>query len=415
MNILMLHNRYLIRGGEDESTQAEARLLREHGLTVDLFELSNAQVEALGPLRTGLGAIWSQATYQQVRRRLREGRYDILHVQNFFPLFSPSAHHAGRAEGVGVVQTLRNYRLLCPNAYLFRDSAPCEDCLGKPFAWPGVRRGCYRGSRSATLAVAAMSAAHRLLQTWQTQVDVLVALTEFARQKYIAGGLPTERLVVKPNFVDPDPGPGSGGGNFFLFVGRLSPEKGLSTLLAAWKNLGDPIALKIVGDGPLAEWVRTSADQIPGVEYLGRRPLGETQELMGQARALIFPSEWYETFGRVAIEAFARGTPVIAPHLGTMASLVTHGRTGLHYPPGNAQALAERVEWVLDHPAEWEQMRKAARAEYLAHYTGAANFRALLEIYERALSRRDAPVPARNDRQQNRATESRRPAPDLSK
>lgn len=387
MKILMLHNRYLYRGGEDECTQAEVALLRAHGCEVDLVEQSNERVQDLGVLRTAMRTVWCDETYREVARRLRSGKHDLLHVQNFFPLISPAAHYAAAAAGVPVVQTLHNYRLVCPGTYLFRNGKVCEDCVGKAVAWPAVLRGCYRDSRGATFAVATMLAVHRLLGTWQERVDVLVALTPFARQKYIEGGLPAERIVIKPNFVDPDPGIGAGTGDFALFVGRLSPEKGLDTLLAAWRILDGRLPLKIVGDGPLADQVAAQA-AIPGVEYLGRRSLDEVYALMGQAQALIFPSNWPETFGRVAIEAFAKGTPVITTNLGAMATLVDHGRTGLHYEPGNATDLARQVTWLIDHPTRGRQMRVAARTEFEAHYTGASNYRALMEIYHRALETR---------------------------
>src|SRR5205814_1104988 len=169
---------------------------------------------------------------------IRAQRPRVAHFHNTFPLISPAAYYAARAEGVGVVQTLHNFRLLCPNALFFRDGKVCEDCLGRPVAWPGVVHGCYRGSRAASAATAVMTAAHRALGTWRTAVDVYVALTEFSRQKFIAGGLPAEKIAVKANFVYPDPGPGAGAGGYAVFVGRLSAEKGVETLLAAWRPLG---------------------------------------------------------------------------------------------------------------------------------------------------------------------------------
>jgi glycosyltransferase involved in cell wall biosynthesis len=161
----------------------------------------------------------------------------------------------------------------------------------------------------------------------------------------------------------------------------LSPEKGLTTLLAAWEQLGGKIPLKIVGDGPLAPQVVEATKRIPGVEWLGRRPLEEVYELMGEAAFLVFPSEWYETFGRVAIEAFAKGTPVVASAIGAIAELVAPGQTGLHFRLGDVRDLVERVEWALTHPEELAQMRQAARAEFEAKYTADENYRRMMEIY----------------------------------
>lgn len=381
MHILSVHSRYQIRGGEDECHEAEVSLLREMGHFVEVYEENNDRVAALGNLRMAVRTIWSEEAHQIVSRRLTEQPYDVVHVQNFFPLISPAVYHAAKAKGVPVVQTLHNYRLLCPNALFFRDGRVCEDCLGKPIPLPGVQHACYRGSRAATGVVSAMLSVHRAIHTWTEMVDVYIALTEFARQKFIEGGLPAEKIKVKPNFVHPDPGIGEGRGGYALFVGRLSVEKGLDTLLAAWDNLGENIPLKIVGDGPLAGQVAEAAKRLPYVEWLGRKPMSEVHELMGEASVLIFPSKWYETFGRVAVEAFAKGTPVIAANIGAIAELIEHDRTGLHFRPGDPEDLAAKVEWILAHPAELSQMRREARAEFEAKYTAQKNYQQLIKIY----------------------------------
>ena len=234
----------------------------------------------------------------------------------------------------------------------------CEDCLGRAVPWPGVVHKCYRGSRVASTGVAAMLATHRALGTWRKAVDVYVALTAFSRGKFVAGGLPAGKLVVKPNFVYPDPGPGTGAGNYALFVGRLSAEKGVETLLKAWQSLGSRLPLKIVGDGPLAETVRAAAAQNAGVEWLGKRPLAEVYALIGAASFLVLPSQCYENFPRVVAEAFAKGTPVVASRLGAMAEVVDHGRTGLHFEPGDALDLAVKVRGQMDNPAQLARMRR---------------------------------------------------------
>lgn len=381
MRILSVHNRYQIRGGEDESRQSEENLLREMGHQVEVYEEHNDRISTMNPLRVASKTIWSQESHKITKGRLQEKTHDIIHVQNFFPLISPSVYYAAKKQGVPVVQTLRNYRLLCPNALFFRDGQVCEDCLGKFVPLPGVMHGCYRESRVASTAVASMITVHRTLRTWVEMVDIYIALTEFARQKFIEGGLPAEKIVVKPNFVNPDPGIGSGSGGYALFVGRLSVEKGLDTLLAAWEQLKGQMPLKIVGDGPLSPQVESAVKRLPSVEWLGRKPMPEVHELMGEASFLIFPSKWYETFGRVAVEAFAKGTPVIAANIGAIAELVEDGRTGLKFQPDNSQDLATKVEWALEHPQELAQMRLSARAEFEAKYTAPKNYSRLMEIY----------------------------------
>lgn len=387
MRILSVHSRYKIRGGEDECYEAEISLLREMDHLVEVYEENNERVAALGNLHMTFRAVWSEEAYQAVRQRLTEQPHDVIHVHNFFPIISPSVYYAARSKGVPVVQTLHNYRLLCPNALFFRDGRVCEDCLGKSVPWPGVLHSCYRGSRAATGVVTTMLAVHRTMHTWTEMVDVYIALTEFARQKFIEGGLPAEKIVVKPNFVHPDPEPGDGGGGYALFVGRLSPEKGLDTLLAAWEHLGGQVPLKIVGDGPLANRVAEAAEQIPQVEWLGRKPLKEVYALIGEAIVLILPSQWYETFGRVAVEGFAKGTPVVAANIGAIAELINHGCTGLHFRPGDSKDLAAKVEWILAHPKELAQMRREARVEFKAKYTAKQNYQKLMEIYAQTRSK----------------------------
>lgn len=364
MKILKAHNYYLIGGGEDKSNQAEIELLKQYNNVVDFYTENNEKIKALGLIKTAIKTIWSQQSYSEIRYILNRDKYDIFHCENTFPLISPSAYYAAKAEGVPVIQTLRNYRFFCLNAYLFRDNQVCEDCLGKPIPLPGIIHSCYRNSKSGSLVLATMLSIHRLLRTYQRQVDIFIALTDFAKRKYIEGGLPKEKILIKPNFIYPDPGIGEGEGEFALFVGRLSPEKGINVLLEAWQKLDDNIALKIIGDGPLANVVTQFADKLSNVEYLGKQPIDIIYEIMGQAKALIFPSLWYEGLPRVIIEAYAKGTPVIASRLGSMETLIEHQRTGLHFSPGCAEELIQQVHWMLTYSNVWQQMRLEARLEY---------------------------------------------------
>jgi glycosyltransferase involved in cell wall biosynthesis len=309
-----------------------------------------------------------------------------VHVHNTLPLASPSVHYAASAERIPVIQTLHNYRLLCPNALLLRNNQPCTSCVG---AAPvrAIQHACYRGSRTATAAVAAMLTVHRAAGTWHRTIDTFIATTEFARRMFVAGGLPPDRIVVKPHSVDPDPGPGTGQGGYALYVGRLSQEKGIDTLLAAWSRLGGLVRLVIVGDGPLAPIVAAAAARIPGVTWLGRRERGEVQQLMADAATLVFPSIAFETFGQVVAEAYAAGTPVIASSGGAAAELVSPGSTGLLVRPGNADDLADAVRGLLCDPAAAAAMRHGARAAYESRFTSAANYHALMDIYRNAAGR----------------------------
>jgi glycosyltransferase involved in cell wall biosynthesis len=392
MKVLAVHNRYQQPGGEDQVFSAETALLESYGHRVVRYCTHNDRVADMNRLALVGNTLWSRSSYRELRDLVRTERPDVAHFHNTFPLISPAGYYAARAEGVPVVQTLHNYRLLCPDALFFRDGRVCEDCMGKAVPWPGVLHKCYRGSRAASGLVSAMLTAHRALRTWTEVVDVYVALTEFARGKFIEGGLPAERLVVKPNFVYPDPGPGEGRGGYALFVGRLSPEKGVGTMLEAWKRLERQIPLKVVGDGPLRKRVAEAAGRQPCVEYLGYRPAEEVQALSKEASVLVLPSEWYEGFSRVAAEAFATATPIIAGDLGAATELVEHGRTGLRFRPGDAEDLAEQARWFFSHPEEHARMRREVRAEYEAKYTAERNYRMLIGLYDSALERKRAPA-----------------------
>jgi len=382
MDILSVHNRYKIRGGEDESRDLEEYLLNRMGHVVGCYEETNFRLDELNLLDAACRTIWSVEAYQTVLAKLSAKKHDIVHVQNFFPLLSPSIYYAAKAKKTPVVQTLRNYRLLCPNALFFKDGEICEACISKPFPLPGVIHGCYRGDRMATGVVATMLSLHRALGTWTEMVDVYIALTNFARQKFIEGGIPAHKIVVKPNFVYPDPGKQDDKEDYVLYAGRLSAEKGIDTLLAAWQCLGKHIKLKIVGEGPLQDQVVQASKAIAGIEWLGPKPLRDVYTLMGKAKVLVLPSKWYEAFGRVVIEAYAKGTPVIASGIGALEEIVEHGRTGLHFRPGDPQDLADQIDKLLSNPAKLVEMGQEARLEFEAKYTAEVNYKQLMQIYQ---------------------------------
>lgn len=388
MRILVVHNRYQLPGGEDSVVEQEIAMLRHAGHEVITYSRSNDEVQLLalrGQLLLPLRAVWARDTVRDVQSLVRQSSPDVVHVHNTHFMISPSVYHACKSLGVPVVQTVHNYRLVCPNALLLRDGHVCEDCLGKTPPWPGVVHACYRSSRLQTAMVATVLTFHRLRRTWQEQVDLYIALTDFGRQKLIEGGLPARKIAVKPNFVYPDPGAGEGDGHYALFVGRLSPEKGIAVLLQAWQLLQGRLPLKAVGDGPLAHEVRAASGRLRGVEVVGHLPLPEVNALMGRAACVIMPSVCYEGCPRVVIEALACGTPVVASAIGALAELVGDEQVGLRFRPGDANDLAAKVEWLLDHPQEVVRMRREARAEYLAKYTAERNHELLMALYAQAV------------------------------
>jgi len=385
--ILTIHNYYQQPGGEDQSFASENALLESHGNRVIRYTVHNDQINGMNSFSLLAKTLWNRNVAFDLRKIIFQKKPEIVHFQNTFPLISPAAYYVARAEGIPVVQTLRNYRLLCPNALFFRDGNVCEDCMGKFAPWPGILHACYRGSRAATGVTAAMLFVHRTLRTYNRMVDIYIALTDFSRQKFIQGGVPAGKIVVKPNFVYSDPGVGVGRDGYALFVGRLSQEKGISTLLSAWEKVGEEIPLKIVGDGPLAFQVAEASQRIPGIEWLGHKARQSVLDLMKGAAVLIFPSVCYEGFPATIVEAYSVSLPVIAGNLGSMSFMIKHGRTGLHFRPGDPKDLAEKVNWAINNPKEFNQMRFEARREYLGKYTAEINYKMLMDIYETAIKR----------------------------
>jgi glycosyltransferase involved in cell wall biosynthesis len=374
--VLAVHNFYQHAGGEDEVYRGETELLAGHGHSVIRYEEDNARVH--GGWATGFGATWNLVSYRRLRAAARTYRPDVAHIYNTFPLISPSAYYALKKQGVPIVQKLGNFRLLCPGANLVRDGKVCEQCIEHRSFLPAISHRCYRSSLPATAAVSAMLTVHRVMGTWQKLVDVFVAHTEFARRKFIEGGLPADRIAVTPHMISPDPGVGEGRGGYALFVGRLSEEKGVRTLVKAWQKLPE-IPLLVAGDGPLGHmpWPR-------GVTWLGELPHPRVLELMKNAHLLVVPSVCYEIGPLTILEAFACGVPVIASDLGSMAERVEHGVNGLLFRPGDADDLVRQVHWAFGHPEQWTTMRAEARREFERKYTAERSYRHLMDIYEMA-------------------------------
>jgi len=392
VKILVIHNKYLQRGGEDAVLEAEAGLLGEHGHTVVRYQRNNSELREWGgfsSLRAGFEAVWASRSYREVAALIAEERPQVAHFHNTLPLISPAAYYACAEAGVPVVQTLHNYRLLCPSATFLRDGTVCEACLGRSVPWPGVVHACYRDSRAATAAVTSMLAIHRAMGTWRQKVSVYVALTEFARRKFLEGGVPAERVVVKPNVMVRDPGAKKEMGEYALFVGRLSEEKGPQVLLNAWARLAGRVPLKIAGDGPLRVELarRIEAKGLNGVDLLGGVSSEQLVGFLHNARFLVFPSVWYEGFPITIAEAFACGVPVLASRLGSMAEIVEDGKTGLHFTAGDDADLAAKVEWAWMNPEQMQKMGREARAEYEAKYTAGRGLENLMSVYRQALER----------------------------
>jgi glycosyltransferase involved in cell wall biosynthesis len=379
MKILIAHNAYRLAGGEDAVVEAECALLREYGHDVVLYRRHNDELAAMSPAAAAATAIWSHRSSSEMADICTRFRPDIIHVHNTFPLLSPSVLWTAGRHGIPVVQTLHNFRLLCPQAMFLRQGKVCEDCLGK-LPWRGVTRRCYRDSTLQSAVAAGMLTTHRALGTYRDRIARFIALSAFARDKYVEGGLPADRFRIKPNFVRSDRMPAWTDRLGGIFIGRLAAEKGLDVLGDAIRILGSR-NISVAGSGPLEDLARSTF----GDRYLGHQPLERVRALLQAARYLVAPSVSYETFGLALIEAFSCGTPVIASRHGAFAELVKDGETGLLFAPGDARALADRIAWADSHPEEMLAMGRAARREYELHYTPQRNIDMLLDIYEDAI------------------------------
>lgn len=380
LRVLMVHNCYQHAGGEDSVVASEMSLLHMRGHEVRLYERHNSEIESLGKASLVSQTIWSRRTVRDMEREIRDFSPDIVHVHNTFPLISPSVYWVANSSQVPVIQTIHNFRLLCLQAMFLRDGEICEDCLGKS-PWRGIVRRCYRGGYMASTVAGLSLQAHRLAGTFAKGICRYVALNEFCRDKLIAGGVPADRIRIKPNFVAPIPVGNSERTGNPLFVGRLSEEKGVELLRDVIRRLPGDAVIDIVGSGPLEEGMAGESR----LRMLGAQSPDHVFELMRNAPFLIMPSIWYENMPRTLVEAYACGTPVIASRLGALAELVQDEKTGLLFAAGSGDDLAKKIGWALMHKEEMRGMGRAARNVYDESYTPESNYKILMDIYADAI------------------------------
>jgi len=405
MRVLLVHSFYGSENpsGENVAYLAERELLERRGIEVVRFERSSDQIRSRGMrglIAGGLSTPYNFKSASRIRALALETRPDFVHVHNTFPLISPSVFWSVRDLPCGVVLTLHNYRLYCAAGMPMRDGHVCTQCLDRRSVVPSLRYGCYRGSRLATIPLAVSIALHRQIGTWTKHVDRFIALTQYQREMMIHAGLPPSRVCVKPQFYpgSPEAIPWIARDNRVLFVGRLSPEKGVRDLLNAWSVLGvDAPDLDIIGDGPDRKFMENQikSEGLDRVRLLGQLSFDETQNRIAHARLMVVPSTWFEGFPMVIREAFAFGVPVAASRLGSLAELVKEGTNGFLFPPNNPEQIAVTVRKAWADQDGLERLAMGARQSFLASYTEDANFEALLSIYEKAkMERRNRQINA---------------------
>jgi glycosyltransferase involved in cell wall biosynthesis len=324
--------------------------------------------------------IWSRRSRRQLADALKIVRPDLVHVHNTFAMLSPSVYGACRRAQVPVVQTLHNFRFFCPGSLFLRDGKPCEDCVDRSL-WQSVRHRCYRNSLGATVTLATMLTVHRSLGTYSRGITRYVALTKFARDKIMKGGIPGDKVVIKPNFISNPPAEGKGGGQYAIFVGRLLEEKGAETLIKAWRRFPH-FKLRILGDGALRPKLESLArSEGLNIEFAGRQPKNVVLQSIADAEFMIIPSECYEGFPMVIAESYACGTPVLASRIGSLNELVEEGVTGRKFTAGDPDSLADTAQRMLNDPQELRRMRARARAYFDASLTEEKNYEQLVKIY----------------------------------
>ncbi|MDN4076687.1 glycosyltransferase family 4 protein [Paenibacillus polymyxa] len=391
--VLIIHNYYQQSGGEDKVVEQESAMLRSRGIETEHYYVHNDSIQSKGlanMAKLAVEAAWSFPEFKRIKELLLRVKPDVVHVHNFFPVISPSVYHACERLGVPVVQTLHNYRLICPAATFMRGNEVCEKCLHGTLLH-SIRHGCYRGSQLQTIPVAAMIKFNELIGTWQHKVSRYIALTEFARDKFAESGIPLDRIAVKPNFIhhqtvkakyDPND-------RYLLFVGRISAEKGVRNLLQAWSQLEDRggLRLVIIGDGPQKAELAAAYSQ-EDIRFLGKQDGDTVLDCMSRAMYVMVPSIWYEGFPMTIVESYSVGTPVLCSRIGALEEIVEDGVTGFHFQHDDL----ENIKTVIRRAVAYENyaaMRQKVAENYAAHYTEEVNVKQLLAIYSEAMEECD--------------------------
>lgn len=388
MKVMVIHNTYKIKGGEDSVFQNEVDLIRSYNNDVVIYTVDNDLIETFtDKLKTLFGVIYSLTHYKKIRAILQKEQPDVVHVHNYFPQISPAVFYACGAEAIPVIHTLHNFRAICPTALLMHDGIITEKSITKG-PWWAISKKVYKESFIGTFALSCMIALHKTTGTWQKSVDGFICLTEFAKTLYERAGWPTNKLFIKPNFLvdaplvtSPVDIPADG---YAVFVGRLCKEKGIDLLLAAWRDITLPLV--IIGDGPEKHLLDNAPSNII---YLGSKPKDEVLGYIKEAQFLVMASTWYEGFPMVLVEAFAQSTCALVPNIGGMAEVVESGINGMHFDVGNSQALRNCAQTLIDKPQLCLELGRNARKIFGEKYSEQINYQQLMNIYQQVMSRKN--------------------------
>jgi glycosyltransferase involved in cell wall biosynthesis len=381
MKILMIHNKYVSRGGEDTIFEQEKKLLLAKGHKIISYTRDNAEIESynfIQKIKFAFSMIFSLKTYFELTKVIKHTTPEIAYIHNDFPLISPSAYFACNLQKIPIIKRIPNYRLFCSNGFFVRENEVCEKCLVKNNPFISVKYGCYRNSKLLTFLVASMIRIHR--NTYRERINYLLPNSPIVKEKLLKGKFIRTKLIVKSNFTEGKLNFQIKKENFAIYVGRLSKEKGLKSLSEAWRNID--FKLEVYGDGPLRDLIKNQSNVI----YKGPKSNVECLQRIKKAKFLIFPSIHEETFGISMIEAFSVGTPVLASRMGNMKYVVEDGKTGKFFNPGDSEDLREKALWMINHTKECEQMGKNAYLEYKEKYTPDVNYKNLMSVFNKAIN-----------------------------
>jgi len=384
MRILQIHNFYKIGGGEDSVLHNEYHLLVSNGHIVEQFLVYNSSIEnssILQKIILFITSIYSITFKLKLKRKLLTFKPDICHIHNTFPLISPSVYYACSKLNIPVIQTLHNFRLVCSNAYLFRDGHACLDCIGKSL-YNSVPKKCYHNSFLDTLFVSNIIMFHRFINTWNSQIDQYIVLNNFSKKIFIECGIDKNLLTIKPNFIFNDPGISNNDGAYFFYAGRLDKFKGVNVLYKAFEDLN--YDLKIAGTGN-----SYPSKEIPNIEFLGQVSHDEILCLIKNSYLVIYPTLLFENMPMLIIEAFACGKCVIASNVGASKEMVEDGFNGLLFNPNDIKHLIEKLVWSIQNRDMIKTMSRNARLTYEKFYSKESNYTQLLNIYTNSLNRKN--------------------------
>lgn len=386
MKILVIHNQYLEKGGEDRVVDSEIKMLKDAGNQVVYYKCSNNDIKSFGFFKKIKFLFkdinWNRKSYEEIKRIAREEKPDLAHIHNIFIYLSSSAYFALKEVGIPVVQTLHNYRLICLKGTFYANNRICEDCLSGNYL-KAVFKKCWRDSFILSAFLAKMLYKNTKSKIFQENVDAFITLSEFSRNKFKQAGFPEDKLFIKPNFVDFKLS-AEGKKRYGLFLGRLVDYKGVDTLLKAYAKL-DKHYLKIIGGGPMLNEVKNRIKNSKNIQLLGALPYEEAMDYLRKAAFVIFPSECYENMPLTIIESLASATPVIASDLGAMRGLVEDNITGLLFKAHDPEDLVKKIRFLTDNNELYEKMKINARKCYEGRFTKQLNYEILMKIYNKAM------------------------------